>query len=1122
LSEESVVTTVCFSQKTVLLAEDWALSGGTAREAGASVSPGGFPRVERVLAPLMGLPRTHRRGLVQGAGFPGTVPTGLFARVVRSCQVGRCLRATEAVGHLGLLVVASGLPAGSVGDTRGGRAAMSEIRRTVDRMLAALQIEQTAIEKSTPRAENIRRANSVRHLSGEGQRYTFRMAHWPDSWRSWWVLVRTGKDQPWLSAEVESVTHTDEDSCEVRIEAATSLPPGARTLDVREDEAAALRTLTGRLGELASAPGDRVRLAMAVVGAGTRTGTGLDRRTTAQVLAAGETRWNPEQERAIGQALGSELTFVWGPAGTGKTAVLAAVIEGCYRQGHRVLLLSPTHVAVDQALLRVCERLQHEPDFDRGLVHRHKGARLSELNDRFGPFIDPEEVQGRLAARLEQRAEQLKEENHRLSELAGSLQELAVAERAVNDLTGEIRTAQETLTRTTQHRQETEQHLETLDRTIAAVGAATGVVGAWRRRRTPDLLHRRETAQAALHRAVADAEGCAHRLTCLRDELDRNDQRRTRLHETIGTPRPALPAVQQSLTGVENDAQRVKNDLTSLGTSVRAVARITATTVAAAVADRSLQAGYDVVVLDEAGMVDLASAFTVTALAGCRVVVAGDFRQLPAVVKADPDRLQGEDRSVWLRWFARDVFAAAGTVTEDGVLVGDERLVALREQYRMRPAICDLVNLVAYPDKPLRTGRPDTSRVPSSPLLSAPLVLIDTSDRVIAQRRNVNPVHAAAIRELVRGLQYDTVLPARREAAADPARVLAVIAPYRDQVRAVRRQMAERFGAEHKGVVDTVHRFQGSERPVVVLDTVSGGDRLGWFYRGTGLASQTCRLLNVAVSRAQDHLVVVADVSAFERLAPARSEVRTMMQHLRSHAQVLPVTDLIPIRSAAELAGLSDAERGCPAFFPVDEVIPAIEWDISRARERLDLFCPFLNARATKRWIGPLGQAVARGIRVVVTTRDHDPEDAQTRLCEQLREAGVVVVTAREAMHEKVLIVDDVLWHGSLNLLAHVRSTELMMRLASVTAVEQVRRIVDRARPARPATPYERRTSAAPGAPGGRLPPDTPERVYLQVPYSEKDLAKQEKARWDPTLKLWYIDPTLTSRDRVARWLPGG
>jgi len=110
------------------------------------------------------------------------------------------------------------------------------------------------------------------------------------------------------------------------------------------------------------------------------------------------------------------------------------VIEGCYRQGQRVLFVAPTHVAVDQAMLRVCERLQNEPGFDRGLVHRDKGAQLNELGDRFGAFIDPRQIESRLMARLHQQTEELRRERSRLSAQVASLQEFDVVQRTLADL----------------------------------------------------------------------------------------------------------------------------------------------------------------------------------------------------------------------------------------------------------------------------------------------------------------------------------------------------------------------------------------------------------------------------------------------------------------------------------------------------------------------------------------------------------------------------------------------------------------------------------------------------------------------------------------------------------------
>ncbi len=46
-------------------------------------------------------------------------------------------------------------------------------------------------------------------------------------------------------------------------------------------------------------------------------------------------------------------------------------------------------------------------------------------------------------------------------------------------------------------------------------------------------------------------------------------------------------------------------------------------------------------------------------------------------------------------------------------------------------------------------------------------------------------------------------------------------------------------------------------------------------------------------------------------------------------------------------------------------------------------------------------------------------------------------------------------------------------------------------------------------------------RTNLQVPFAEKDAAKQLGARWDPARKVWYVEnkPDLSP---FTKWLPKG
>lgn len=44
-------------------------------------------------------------------------------------------------------------------------------------------------------------------------------------------------------------------------------------------------------------------------------------------------------------------------------------------------------------------------------------------------------------------------------------------------------------------------------------------------------------------------------------------------------------------------------------------------------------------------------------------------------------------------------------------------------------------------------------------------------------------------------------------------------------------------------------------------------------------------------------------------------------------------------------------------------------------------------------------------------------------------------------------------------------------------------------------------------------------RIDLKVPFSEKDEAKSLGAKWDPSLKTWYI-PDGVDISPLAQWLP--
>src|SRR5260370_40531785 len=68
---------------------------------------------------------------------------------------------------------------------------------------------------------------------------------------------------------------------------------------------------------------------------------------------------SPKQEEAVRAAIfGPDMTLIQGPPGTGKTTVILEILRPLFRMhgrdaGFKVLLVAPTHVAVDNVLERL-------------------------------------------------------------------------------------------------------------------------------------------------------------------------------------------------------------------------------------------------------------------------------------------------------------------------------------------------------------------------------------------------------------------------------------------------------------------------------------------------------------------------------------------------------------------------------------------------------------------------------------------------------------------------------------------------------------------------------------------------------------------------------------------------
>ncbi len=224
---------------------------------------------------------------------------------------------------------------------------------------------------------------------------------------------------------------------------------------------------------------------------------------------------------------------------------------------------------------------------------------------------------------------------------------------------------------------------------------------------------------------------------------------------------------------------------------------------------------FEMAIVDEAGQ--LTEPLTLgLILRSRRFVLIGDDRQLPPVV-----RTRGLGHSMFER------------------LKPDASSVTLLEtQYRMHPEIMNISNRLFYEGR-LKAGIGAEDRTPPDGPDASPVVFIPVeSDR--DGRANVD--EARIVADLVRSFTINYGIHPES---------IGVVSPFRAQVVLLRQMLAGTGVA-----VDTVERFQGGERDIMILSFVRS--------RATGFVFDD-RRLNVAITRARRKLVLVAHPELFRK-----------------------------------------------------------------------------------------------------------------------------------------------------------------------------------------------------------------------------------------------------------------
>jgi len=227
---------------------------------------------------------------------------------------------------------------------------------------------------------------------------------------------------------------------------------------------------------------------------------------------------------------------------------------------------------------------------------------------------------------------------------------------------------------------------------------------------------------------------------------------------------------------------------------------------------------YDYLIMDEASQVDVVTG--ALALYSARnAVIVGDRKQLPNVVTPEDE---AKAQAITVSYDIPDGYSFTNSfMASVQNVISEVPTVLLKEHYRCHPKIIDYCNQKYYKGQ-LMIMTKDSGE---NNVLNAVVTVEGNHARGHYNQRQIEVIRDEILNDI-----------------DCPLDRIGIIAPYRDQVAEMRKELPSEIS------IDTVHKFQGREKDVIILSTVDNekNEFLDNPY-----------LINVAISRAKKRLYVV-------------------------------------------------------------------------------------------------------------------------------------------------------------------------------------------------------------------------------------------------------------------------
>ncbi len=409
----------------------------------------------------------------------------------------------------------------------------------------------------------------------------------------------------------------------------------------------------------------------------------------------------------------------------------------------------------------------------------------------------------------------------------------------------------------------------------------------------------------------------------------------TKLNKNIEEIEKIIAAIDTRIKQIQVRLDEINKAIEEIKTKIIKDSKLIATTLTKSYISKDIEnTEFDILIVDEASMAPMPMLYWAASKITKGITIVGDFKQLPPICISDDGLAK--------KWLGRSIF---DELDISDINKAEQRVQLLDYQYRMHPAISEIVNKKIYGNK-LKDDKSVFKKIKNDSISAdSPLCLVDTSPH--------NPwcsqFETGGRFNLISALICVSIVEKICNSYTENESI-GIITPYRNQARLIHKI------AEDKGIlknskvrINTVHSYQGGEETAIIFDSVEGEGAKKWSmineYNNTESANL---LLNVALTRAETKLYVVANCNFIKSTFESNSFFMDILRTIISKGKEIKSTDIISDLKdenfdywISMLNSLKNRPENFGVSYNEQDFWRAFHNDLSHAKEELLFFLHF-------------------------------------------------------------------------------------------------------------------------------------------------------------------------------------